>query len=49
MKKITLEDCRKLKEDFDNYCETAEQHEFISLFRNSGKRGLRGLKYNHQI
>ena len=31
MKKITLEDCRKLKRDFDNYCETAEQHEFISL------------------
>lgn len=31
MKKITLEDCRNLKKFFDDYCETAEQHEFISL------------------
>ena len=32
MKQITVEDCMQLKKKFDNYCETAEQHEFPILF-----------------
>ena len=31
MKEITVEDCIKLKEDFDNYTKTAEQYEFAHL------------------
>ena len=35
MKQITVEDCMQLKKKFDNYCETAEQHEFpISTLYN---------------
>lgn len=32
MKEITVQDCIKLKEDFDNYLATAEQHEYPLLF-----------------
>ena len=31
MKIITIEDCRSLKKKFYQYCETAEQHEFVLL------------------
>lgn len=31
MKTITIEDCRNLKNKFERYCETAEQHEFVLL------------------
>ena len=31
MKIITIEDCRNLKNKFERYCETAEQHEFVLL------------------
>lgn len=31
MKKITVADCLELKEKFQKYCETAEQHEFALL------------------
>lgn len=32
MKQITVEDCVNLEEQFDAYCETAEQREFPMLF-----------------
>ena len=31
MKIITIEDCRNLKNKFEQYCETAEQWEFVPL------------------
>ena len=31
MKTITIEDCRNLKNKFEQYCETAEQWEFVLL------------------
>ena len=31
MKTITIEDCRNLKNKFEQYCETAEQYEFVLL------------------
>ena len=31
MKSITIEDCRNLKNKFEQYCETAEQYEFVPL------------------
>ena len=31
MKIITVQDCEELKQKFDKYCETAEQHEFPIL------------------
>lgn len=31
MKIITVQDCEELKQKFDKYCETAEQHEFLIL------------------
>ena len=31
MKTITVQDCEELKQKFDKYCETAEQHEFGKL------------------
>ena len=31
MKTITIEDCRNLKNKFEQYCETAEQWEFVPL------------------
>lgn len=31
MKMITVQDCEDLKQKFDRYCETAEQHEFGKL------------------
>lgn len=31
MKEITVQDCLKLKKNFDKYCKTAEQHEFPML------------------
>ena len=31
MKNITIEDCRNLKNKFEQYCETAEQYEFVPL------------------
>lgn len=31
MKVITVQDCEELKQKFDKYCETAEQHEFGKL------------------
>ena len=31
MKIITIEDCRNLKNKFEQYCETAEQYEFVLL------------------
>ena len=31
MKVITVQDCEELKQKFDKYCETAEQHEFPIL------------------
>ena len=31
MKAITVQDCEDLKQKFDKYCETAEQHEFPIL------------------
>ena len=31
MRIITIEDCRSLKKKFYQYCETAEQHEFVLL------------------
>ena len=31
MKIITIEDCRNLKNKFEQYCETAEQYEFVPL------------------
>lgn len=31
MKEITVEDCRKLRSDFEAYCETAQQHQFPLL------------------
>ena len=31
MKNITIEDCRNLKNKFEQYCETAEQWEFVPL------------------
>lgn len=31
-KEITIQDCLNLKQKFDDYCETAEQHEFAKLF-----------------
>ena len=31
MKTITIEDCRNLKYKFEQYCETAEQYEFVLL------------------
>ena len=31
MKTITIEDCRNLKNKFERYCETAEQHELVLL------------------
>ena len=31
MKTITIEDCRSLKNKFEQYCETAEQWEFVPL------------------
>ncbi len=32
MKEITITDCDQLRTEFDNYLETAEQHEFVKLF-----------------
>ena len=32
MKEITITDCKQLRTEFDNYLETAEQHEFVKLF-----------------
>lgn len=32
MKEITLQDCENLRNKFDQYLETAEQHEFIKLY-----------------
>lgn len=31
MKEITVQDCLELKKNFDQYCKTAEQHEFPML------------------
>lgn len=31
MKEITVQDCLELKNKFDQYCQTAEQHEFPML------------------
>lgn len=31
MKDFTMKDAYKLREDFERYCERAEQHEFIVL------------------
>lgn len=31
MKAITVQDCEDLKQKFDKYCETAEQHQFPLL------------------
>lgn len=31
MKQITVDDCYELEKEFRTYCETAEQHEFITL------------------
>lgn len=31
MRDVTRDDCLKLQEKFEKYCETAEQHEFITL------------------
>lgn len=31
MKEITVQDCLELKNKFDQYCQTAEQHEFPLL------------------
>lgn len=31
MKRVTVADCLELRKLFEKYCETAEQHEFITL------------------
>lgn len=31
MREITVQDCEELKQKFDSYCETAEQHQFPLL------------------
>lgn len=31
MKQVTVADCLELRKLFEKYCETAEQHEFITL------------------
>lgn len=42
MKEITVQDCVELKEKFDRYCETAEQHQFPLLM-------VAGLKLNATV